>query len=199
MEVNSNLTDKARKDYELIRKALYDRDQQAYAHLMQNYREALYYMMLKMTNNKTDAEDLTIEAFGKAFNSLHNYSPKFAFSTWLFKIASNNCIDFMRKKQKQGFLVHEDEENSPPADNLYEKESSNPSPEESLLKKENLKRIRKVVDRLKPHYRKLIELRYFHEYSYEEIAHQLDLPIGTVKAQLYRAREFLYSLLRGKE
>ena len=115
MEVNSNLTDKARKDYELIRKALYDRDQQAYAHLMQNYREALYYMMLKMTNNKTDAEDLTIEAFGKAFNSLHNYSPKFAFSTWLFKIASNNCIDFMRKKQKQGFLVHEDEENSPPA------------------------------------------------------------------------------------
>ena len=67
------------------------------------------------------------------------------------------------------------------------------------MKKENLKRIRKVVDRLKPHYRKLIELRYFHEYSYEEIAHQLDLPIGTVKAQLYRAREFLYSLLRGKE
>jgi len=197
MEVNSNLTEKAQKDYELIRKALYDRDQQAYARLMQNYREALYYMMLKMTNNKTDAEDLTIEAFGKAFKNLHHYSPKFAFSTWLFKIASNNCIDFMRKKQKQGFYVSENDENTS-MEAVGETESNSPSPEDALLKKENLKRMRKVVDKLKPHYRTLVELRYFQEYSYEEISIQLDLPIGTVKAQLYRAREFLYALLKGK-
>lgn len=198
MEVNSNLTEKAQKDYELIRKALYDRDQKAYAQLMQNYREALYYMMLKMTNNKTDAEDLTIEAFGKAFKNLHHYSPKFAFSTWLFKIASNNCIDFMRKKQKQGFLMNDDDENNKPGEPLSETESNALSPEDAMLKKENLKRMRKVVDRLKPHYRTLVELRYFQEYSYEEISTQLDLPIGTVKAQLYRAREFLYTLLKGK-
>ena len=197
MEVNSNLTEKAQKDYELIRKALYDRDQQAYARLMQNYREALYYIMLKMTNNKTDAEDLTIEAFGKAFKNLHHYSPKFAFSTWLFKIASNNCIDFMRKKRKQGFYVSENDENTS-MEAVGETESNSPSPEDALLKKENLKRMRKVVDKLKPHYRTLVELRYFQEYSYEEISIQLDLPIGTVKAQLYRAREFLYALLKGK-
>lgn len=197
MEINSNLTEKAREDYELIRKALYERDQHAYGQLMQNYREALYYMMLKMTNNKTDAEDLTIEAFGKAFKNLHHYSPKFAFSTWLFKIASNNCIDFMRKKQKQGFMVHEDEENTPSAESLAETQSNSDSPEDALLRKENLTRMRKVVDKLKPHYRTLVELRYFKEYSYEEIAQQLDLPIGTVKAQLYRAREFLHSLLKG--
>ena len=102
----------------------------------------------------------------------------------------------MRKKQKQGFMVHEDEENTPSAESLAETESNSDSPEDALLRKENLIRMRKVVDKLKPHYRTLVELRYFKEYSYEEIAQQLDLPIGTVKAQLYRAREFLHSLLK---
>ncbi|MCF8233036.1 MAG: sigma-70 family RNA polymerase sigma factor [Bacteroidales bacterium] len=199
MEVNPHLTQKARKDYELIRKALYERDQQAYARLMQNYREALYYMMLKMTDNKTDAEDLTVEAFGKAFNNLHHYSPRYAFSTWLFRIASNNCIDFIRKKRKQAHILHESEEEEAGSSNIADTASTNLSPEEFLLKQENVKNIQKVVDKLKPHYRTLVQLRYFQEYSYEEIAYQMDLPIGTVKAQLYRAREFLYSLIKGKK
>lgn len=197
MEVNPNLTKKAQKDFELIRKALYERDQQAYARLMQNYREALYYMMLKMTNNRTDAEDLTIEAFGKAFKNLHHYSPRYAFSTWLFKIASNNCIDYMRKKQKEGFVAH-DEEDRNNDHNELEAPSEQLSPEEMMMKRENIRRIKEVVDRLKPHYRTLVKLRYFQEYSYEEIAHQLDIPLGTVKAQLFRARDFLQSMMKGQ-
>ena len=103
MEVNPNLTDKAMRDYQLVLAAINKGDQRAYATLMNNYRDSLYFMLLKMTNNTDDADDLTIEAFGQAFKKLEQYSPDYAFSTWLFKIASNNCIDFMRKKKKHTF------------------------------------------------------------------------------------------------
>ncbi|MDD4604655.1 MAG: sigma factor, partial [Bacteroidales bacterium] len=93
MEVIDHLTEKARRDYFLVQRALHQGDQKAYAELLNNYRDSLYFMMLKMTNHTTDAEDLTIEAFGKAFKNLQQYTPDFAFSTWLFKIAANNCID----------------------------------------------------------------------------------------------------------
>lgn len=95
------LTTKAVYDYKLVRAALDQGDQKAYAELLQRYRESVYFMMLKMCSNKDDAEDLTIEAFGRAFKKLEQYSPDFAFSTWLFKIASNNAIDFIRRKKNQ--------------------------------------------------------------------------------------------------
>ena len=99
MEVGANLTDKAQRDYKLVRSAVDNGDQKAYTQLLGNYRDAIYFMLLKMTNDADDADDLTIEAFGKAFRNLHQYTPDYAFSTWLFKIASNNCIDFIRKKR----------------------------------------------------------------------------------------------------
>src|SRR3989344_4842951 len=100
LEPNENLSTKAVHDYKLIRQALEDGDQKAYAELMGRYRDSVYYMLLKMVNNKDDAEDLTVEAFGKAFKRLAQYTPNFAFSTWLFRIATNNCIDFIRRKRK---------------------------------------------------------------------------------------------------
>src|SRR5512138_1461909 len=98
MEVNTNLSEKAQYDYELVLHAM-DGDQRAYAELMGRYRDAIYFMLLKMVNNASDAEDLTIEAFGKAFKNIDQYAPNYAFSTWLFKIATNNCIDFIRKRK----------------------------------------------------------------------------------------------------
>lgn len=196
MEVTSHLTEKALRDFRLVQRAINDGDQKAYAELMNNYRDSLYFMLLKMTNNPHDAEDLTIEAFGKAFKKLHQYTPDFAFSTWLFKIASNNCIDFIRKKKKYTFSMdknYDDEEGNDLASNIP---AEIPDPEEHVIKKQKVKMMRDVVEKLKPHYRTLIELRYFKEYSYEEIAEELDLPIGTVKAQLFRAREFLYNILK---
>jgi len=197
MEVNPNLTDKAQRDYQLVQAAIGRGDQKAYAELMNNYKDSLYFMLLKMTNNPEDADDLTIEAFGKAFKKLHQYTPDFAFSTWLFKIASNNCIDFMRKKAKYTFSMNKTSDGNEDGDelaNMIPEESLDP--EENVLKKEKINRLREIVDRLKPHYRTLIELRYFKEYSYEEIAEELDLPLGTVKAQLYRAREFIYNIIK---
>ena len=100
LEGNPNLSVKAVYDYNLIRSALDFGDQKAYAELMGRYRDSVYFMLLKMVNNKDDADDLTIEAFGKAFKRLDQYTPTYAFSTWLFKIASNNAIDFLRNKKK---------------------------------------------------------------------------------------------------
>ncbi|MDD4576714.1 MAG: sigma-70 family RNA polymerase sigma factor [Bacteroidales bacterium] len=197
MEVKATLTEKAQRDYELIQRAVLNHDQKAYAELMDNYRDSLYFMMLKMTNSPYDAEDLTIEAFGKAFKRIQQYTPNYAFSTWLFKIASNNCIDFLRKKRNQ-FISIDSPYDNPDDDYSLEISSSDMSPEETFIEKQKGIMMRSIVERLKPHYKNLVELRYFKEYSYEEIAEELSLPLGTVKAQLFRARNLLYNMMKNK-
>jgi RNA polymerase sigma-70 factor (ECF subfamily) len=195
-ESNSNLSVKAVYDYQLIRLALDKGDQKAYAELMGRYHDSVYYMLLKMVNNKDDADDLTIEAFGKAFKRLDQYTPNFAFSTWLFKIASNNCIDFIRRKKMVTFSIDRTFENGEGGSMTMDIKASGLNPEESFVKKQKAKLMRDIVDKLKPRYRVLVEMRYFDELSYEEIAEKLELPLGTVKAQLFRAREFLAQILK---
>ncbi|MEN8156232.1 MAG: sigma-70 family RNA polymerase sigma factor [Bacteroidota bacterium] len=194
MEVNSNLSLKARQDMELVEKARKG-DQPAYAELLGRYRDAIYFMLLKMVNSPVDAEDLTIEAFGKAFKNIDQYTPNFAFSTWLFKIATNNCIDFIRKKRASHVSLDQtiDGEDSLAPSSMIQ--SDTPDPESNMINQQKIKHMREVVSRLKPRYRTLVELRYFKEYSYDEIAEELDIPIGTVKAQLFRARELLLNIL----
>lgn len=198
------LTTKAVYDYKLVVLALEKGDQKAYAELLQRYRESVFFMMLKMCNNKDDAEDLTIEAFGRAFKKLDQYSPEFAFSTWLFKIASNNAIDFIRKK-KQKYSISLDNtragnsENSEFSDHSANIKAQSLDPEESFIKKQKMESVRILVDNLKPKYKEMIELFYFQEMSHEEISKKLNLPIGTIKAQLFRARDFLYTALKNSE
>jgi len=197
MEISHNFSEKALQDYQLVQNAIKG-DQKSYAELLGRYRDAIYFMLLKMVCNKIDAEDLTIEAFGKAFKYLGQYSPSFAFSTWLFKIASNNCIDFLRKKKSNiisidtpNDLIDQDQTIPLPANVL--------DPEEELIKSQKVNIMRNIVCKLKPRYRRLIELRYFYEYSYEEISRELELPAGSVKAQLYRARELLYNIIKNSQ
>lgn len=198
------LTTKAVYDYKLVVLALEKGDQKAYAELLQRYRESVFFMMLKMCNNKDDAEDLTIEAFGRAFKKLDQYSPEFAFSTWLFKIASNNAIDFIRKK-KQKYSISLDNnrssnsENSEYSDHSANIKAQSLDPEESFIKKQKIESVRILVDNLKPKYKEMIELFYFQEMSHDEISKKLNLPIGTIKAQLFRARDFLYTALKNSE
>jgi RNA polymerase sigma-70 factor (ECF subfamily) len=198
-KLNPNLSDKALKDYNLVRNAIENGDQKAYAELMSRYKDSIYFMLLKMVNNRDDADDLTIEAFGKAFKNIRQYTPDYAFSTWLFKIATNNCIDFIRKKRKQTFSIDKGIETDDGGELNVDIRSSQPDPEENMMKKQKVMMMRDVVERLKPRYRKLVELRYFQERSYEEIADELSLPLGTVKAQLFRAREFLYQIMKNSE
>jgi RNA polymerase sigma-70 factor (ECF subfamily) len=197
MEVNDNLSEKARYDYVLVQRAVQKGDQKAYAELMGRYRDSIYFMLLKMINNKDDAEDLTIEAFGKAFHRLKQYTPNYAFSTWLFKIASNNCIDWIRKQKKKKTFSIDNPIGTDDGDEMtIELKGHGLDPSEIAIKEQKNLIMREVVEKLKPRYRTLVELRYYKEYSYEEIAQELDLPLGTVKAQLFRAREFLLTLMQ---
>ncbi len=194
MVETEHLSDKGKHDLLLVESAIQG-NQAAYADLMSLYRDSIYFMMHKMVKNVDDAEDLTIEAFGKAFSRLEQYSPNFAFSTWLFKIASNNCIDFIRKKRvyvtsmDTGF-VSED------GDVIYHDARADVlDPEQTIVHDQKVKHMRLLVSKLKPRYRELVEKRYFEELSYEEIAEELNLPLGTVKAQLFRARDFLANMM----
>ena len=198
MELNSNLSPKAQIDFDLVVRARESQDERAYAELMTKYRDSIFYMMLKMVKNNDDADDLTIEAFGKAFNRLHQYTPNYAFSTWLFRIATNNCIDFIRKKKMVTFSIDKefgDEEGGM----TYEIRDERLDPEERFIRKQKIRIMREIVEHLKPRYKSLIVLRYFRELSYDEIAEETELPIGTVKAQLFRAREQLYNLMQHKK
>jgi RNA polymerase sigma-70 factor (ECF subfamily) len=197
--LNPNLSDKAVKDYQLVREALDNGNQKAYAELMSRYKDSIYFMLLKMVNNRDDADDLTIEAFGKAFKNIHQYTPDYAFSTWLFKIATNNCIDYIRKKRKRTLSIDKGFENENGEEIAMEVKADTLGPDEKMMKKQKVEMMRDVVDKLKPRYKSLVELRYFRELSYEEISVEMGLPLGTVKAQLFRAREFLYQIMKNSE
>ncbi len=196
MEVNANFTENAKNDYQLVLKAR-EGSQKAYADLMQRYKDSIYFMSLKMVNNREDAMDITVETFAKAFEKLDKYQPEFAFSTWLFRVATNNCIDFLRKKKLSTVSI----------DNMMDEDDDRPmqikadtlNPEESSIKKQQSKDLKVLIESLPPRYRNLLTLRYLDELSYEEIAQQLDLPLGTVKAQLFRAKYLLGNIINRME
>ncbi len=194
-----NLTNKAQHDYNLVKLALERGDQRAYAELMGRYKDTVYFMLLKMVNNKDDAEDLAIEAFGKAFKRLHQYTPNYAFSTWLFKIATNNCIDFIRKNRLNMLSIDKPMKDEEGGELTLDIRDERSDPEENVIKKQKEVHLRAIVDKLKPRYRQLVHLRYFEEKSYEEISQEMSLPVGTVKAQLFRARELLFQVLKKKD
>ena len=196
MELTDHLSDKAKKDYQLVLRALNEKDQRAYTEIMGRYKDSVYYMLLKMVNNSDDAEDLTIETFSKAFKRLDQYTPQFAFSTWLFKIASNHSIDFIRKKRIKAISIDQGYSKADGESYVIPVKEESLDPEESMQKDERVQRMRDVVEKLKPRYKRLVELRYFEEKSYEEISEILELPLGTVKAQLFRARDFMFELMK---
>ncbi|MDX9725329.1 MAG: sigma-70 family RNA polymerase sigma factor [Bacteroidales bacterium] len=191
MELDNTLSEKAKNDLVLVEMAKKG-NEKAFSMLLNRYRDSIYFMLVKMVNNASDAEDLTIEAFGKAFRNIDTFTPDFAFSTWLFRIASNNCIDFIRKKQLTPAPLDQIQDNLD--DLTVNIQSDLPDPEEALINDQKIAVLRSIVNQLEPRYRTLIELRYYKEYSYEEIADELKLPIGTVKAQLYRAKNLLYNI-----
>ena len=192
MDLNSNFSSKTREDYILACEAIKG-DQRAYEKLLHRYRDMVYYTVLKMINNKQDAEDLTIESFAKAFIHIDQYKPTYAFSTWLFKIATNNCIDYFRRKNAKS-KSSEKQELDEGMDELID--INNTGPEKDLIKKQRKEFVIRILTELNPNYKKLIELRYYKEFSYDEIAKAMDIPIGTVKAKLYRAKFIITELMK---
>jgi RNA polymerase sigma-70 factor (ECF subfamily) len=180
-------------DYELIIKAL-NKDQKAYSRLLSRYHDNIFYYILRMVGSKIHADDLTQESFDKAFRNLDKYDSQFAFSTWLYKIAKNCTIDFVRKRKLNALHINygSDEDASINENTLY---SGTPNPEENMIRQQEELMLMSHIEAMKPKYRKLIELRYIKEYAYEEIAQELNLPIGTIKTQLFRAKNILAEMM----
>lgn len=195
MEVNKNLSKKANEDFELV-EAAKTGDQRAYAAIMGRYREPIYYLVLKMIRNESDAEDISIEAFEKAFKKLDQYTPEYAFSTWLFRIATNHCIDFIRKKKLKTTSIDQVVDDGESEGMKIQIKGSSKDPEESYIEQQKIDLMREYVDKLDEPYKTLVNLRYFKEWSYEEIVQKQGIPLGTVKAQLFRARALLSDLMR---
>lgn len=199
MEVGKQFSDKALEDFRLIDLAVSGHDQQAYADLMQRYKKPVYHMILKMVRNVDDAEDLTIEAFAKAFKNLHKFKKDFTFSTWLFRIATNNTIDFIRKKRLDTMSLDTSYKDDNGDAVTIDVQDKNLNPQEEAIKSQKIELVRLFVGKLPAKYQRLVKLRYFDELSYDEIAKELEAPLGTVKAQLHRARELMYDLVKSKK
>jgi len=198
-DLKKQFSDKALEDFKLIDQATKEGDDQAFASLMERYKKPVYHMILKMVRNVDDAEDLTIEAFAKAFKNLYRFKKDYTFSTWLFRIATNNSIDFIRKKRLETMSLDTSYQDESGESVTIDVEDKNLNPQEEAIKSQKKELVQLFVTKLPAKYQRLVKLRYFKELSYEEIAKELDAPLGTVKAQLHRARELLYDLVKGKE
>lgn len=192
-----SFSSRALSDFKLIDQATAG-DEKAFTELMRRYRKPVQHTLMKMVRNADDAEDLMIEAFAKAFKNLPKFKKDYTFSTWLFRIATNNCIDFIRKKKIDTLSIStaytDDSGDSVDLDIRDE----NLNPQERAITQQKVEFVRTFVSLLPDKYQRLVEMRYFDELSYEEIAEKLRAPLGTVKAQLHRARELLYDLVKEK-
>lgn len=185
------------EDHALVRQAL-EGDQAAYTRLRQKYAGPLNAMLFRMVRNELDAEDLTQEAFIKAFSSLASFNFQYAFSTWLYKIASNNCIDYLRKRRLKTVSMDEPIRTNKGDMEMQVPDLSALPPDAPMTARERTQILEEAIADLPEKYRVVIELRHHREMEYQDIAEELDLPLGTVKAHLFRARAQLLKRLQGK-
>lgn len=189
---------RALRDLALIEAALQGQGK-AYEELLERYEKPLYHTVLKLVRQPADAEDLTSEIFTKAFRHLARYRPEFAFSTWLFRIGTNHCIDFLRRKRVKTVSFHQAGAAGEGEELAWDFAAPAPTPHEALIRQQRRQMAQQVVTLLPPRYARLVRLRYFQELSYEEVAQELQAPLGTVKAQLHRARELMAELLGNRQ
>ncbi len=195
MALEHQASQQAILDKQIVREIL-NGDTNGFQKLMDRYYDIIFYTLLKMVHSKKSAEELTLDVFSRAYQNLSSYSDDYAFSTWLFSIATNRGIDFIRRKKANTVII--EEENKDDYETVVLAGDSEQQPDKLLMKQQKAGELRSLVEELKPFWQKLIEMRYFKELSYEEIAAQLDLPMGTVKNQLYRAKQKLTKLAEEK-
>ena len=181
-------------DYELIDEAI-DGNEASYGIIMERYKNSLHGIIYRMVRNQEETQDLVQEAFIKAYKALRTFNKQYSFSTWLFKIASNNCIDQLRKKRLSTISIDAPSETMD-GSITQDIPDSTYNPEKDIIRNEVINTIHHTIDQLPKKYREVINLRHKQDKSYEEIAKELDLPIGTVKARIFRAREILKKSLR---
>lgn len=169
-------------------------DEKAYSELTQKYQKPLYFHVCKMIRNPDFAEDLVQDIFLKAFKSLKNYKNDYALSTWLYRIATNHTIDYLRKKKLETLSIHADDSDDTHATIQLADEDS--FTDEPMIRRERKNKVHEAIDQLPEKYREVILKRHIEEKSYQEIAEEMDIPLGTVKAHIFRARELLYKYMK---
>ena len=193
----TNPSESSEQDRTLVEQALAG-NERAFRILMQKYDKALHHHIYRMVRTKGEVEDLVQESFIKAFSALTSYSSDYAFSTWLYKIATNHTIDYLRKKKLPTFSIDKPVQTKD-GHLEYEVPDITYRPDRHVVADQRRELIQQAIDSLPEKYHRVIVLRHQQEKSYEEIAQELDLPLGTVKAHIFRARKLLYKYLRGKK
>ena len=187
---------KKERDIETIRKALKTNNQNYYNKLMSQYHNSVHFYVNDIIKNKTISDDLTIEIMGKAFINLKSYNFKYAFSTWIFTIAKNHCIDYLRKNNLKTVSINELTNND---EYYFEIPSKDSNPEDLLIRKQRIQLLRRLVNQLSLKYINVVKLRYFKEMSYGEISEELNLSESTIKIRLYRARKELLKIFKSDD
>ena len=188
--------DSRKEDIRLIHEALRG-NQASYKKLMKKYHDPIFHLISRIIRNKEQIEDLTQETFVKAFASLKSFNEEYAFSTWLYKIATNSSIDYIRKRKLDTFSIDkpialED------SDFTFELPDSTYEPDKRIIQHQRSKVLEEAIEMLPEKYKRVIIMRHSEERDYAEIAKILKLPIGTVKAHIFRARELLNKYLRDR-
>ena len=198
----TKIPERRRKEFLLVQ-AAQKGDEQAFTKLFDMYYKTIYYTVLKLVKNEQDAEDLTLEAFTKAFENIQYYVPTHAFLTWLSKIAVNRSIDFLRKNKNSNMTYSMDEPHPQAEDEnaslKFIIQSQQDDPEDDFIKNETNQILYNFIDKLPHDYAEILKLRFFGLMSYKEIAKKLKLPLGTVKARIHRGKELLRSLMNNKK
>jgi RNA polymerase sigma factor (sigma-70 family) len=194
--VRENASESSLEDDKLVSRAVKG-DQDAYGALMAKYQKPLYFHVIRMVKDHEQVEDLVQEAFMKAFDNLDSYNTNYAFSTWLYRITTNHTIDYLRKKKLQTFSINEPVKTKDGHVD-FQIEDETAETDRNIIRKQRQDIIHEAIQNLPEKYRVVIEMRHLEELSYEEIATELDLPLGTVKAHIFRAREMLYKALKDK-
>ncbi|MDR8392565.1 sigma-70 family RNA polymerase sigma factor [Aliifodinibius sp. S!AR15-10] len=192
-----NPSESSLEDDVLVKKAI-GGDEKAYKKLVNKYERAIYFHILKMVKDKKQVEDLVQETFVKAFDNLNTYSTNYAFSTWLYRIATNHTIDYLRKKKLQTLSIDEPVKTRD-GDMQMQLPDDDASTDRKIIRQQRQQMVQQAIEDLPPKYRKVIQMRHMEEKSYQEIAEVLDKPLGTVKAHIFRAREMLYKALKDKK
>ncbi len=193
---DSKSEDSRKEDHRLVQLALRG-NEGAYIKLREKYYQSLWHFVARIIKKHDDVDDLIQETFIKAFTSLSSYNNEYAFSTWLYKIATNSSIDYLRKKKLPTFSIDNPIETDDD-EFRFELPDNNPVPDQLLIAKQRSHMLEEAMNSLPAKYRKVILMRHVEEMEYSEIAKALNIPLGTVKAHIFRAREILYKQLKKK-
>lgn len=168
-----------------------ENDQKAFNYLLDSFWDDVYGFQLKRIQNENDAEDISIQTFSKAFDKIETFNDDYSFKTWLITISKNIHIDLLRKEKNSISQVISKNDST-----AFEVLDESPSPEDKLITEQHLAKLLCDIKKLKPHYQKVINLRYFQELSYKEISKQLNEPMNNVKVKLLRAKKLLAEIIQ---